>query len=282
MDGALTGWRKRRVDAHLERCAGCRDRMSDAARAQKAASVIRTRLDRVEPRPEAFAAMMARIRSEASDQTSPVRAQSSKFVFPAGQRRLTAWSAVAAAVLVVALALPLLLGEGRSRLGIDSEYKAEGPESVLTVAGGTQNEVAPASTNLSPWDEKGADSTNVTDVRGPVLDTRSVRTALSDAGIAGEPYADYVDEVCTLAVWLPQGQDIQAARSILATWVEEDAAGCENATDIAIMEGETPIPSDDSPENHRLREALALLPPMEASLSDTSGTWLILTWRVEN
>jgi len=282
MDDTLNQRRRNRIETHLDHCAICRERLSDAVRAREAASAIRLRLDRVNPDPEAFAAMMSRIRSESVARIPNARPQPSKSSFAAGLRRYPALSAAVAAVLVVALVLPLLLGDNRLRLGIDSQFKAAQPEAVVTVAGGTQTEMEPASTDLSPGDEKEVDNSKGTEVRGTVLDTRSLKMTLRDAGLEGEPFSVYSDESCTLAVWLPQGQDIQAARTILASWSEENAYGCENATDIAIMEGETPISSDDSPENHRLREALSLLPPMEASLSDTSGTWLILTWRVEN
>jgi len=282
LDDTLRDRQRRRIETHLERCADCRERLSDAARARAAAAAIRSRLERVSPDPEAFAAMMSRIRSGSAVQSATGRSQTVKPSITAGLRRYPALSAVAAAVLVAALALPLLLGDGRLQIGIDSQFKAAQPESVVTVAGGTQTEVATASTDLSPGDEKEIDTTNETEVRGPVLDTRSLQTALRDAGLESEPFSEYADGVCTLAVWLPQGQDIQSARTVLVSWVEDNATGCENASDIAIMEGETPISSDDSPDNHRLREALSLLPPMEASLSDTSGTWLILTWQVEN
>ncbi len=185
-------------------------------------------------------------------------------------------SAVAVAVLLVAFMVPFLMKgfAGKSRYNGVVDTLAPGSQEAMSLP------PTDAATTNADMEKAGGDPLAVASASGLRLD--AVRDRLTEAGLSGEPFVGTADGKEILAVWLKDGEDLAVAREILGNLVTESLVPCETLPDIEIMEGKTPIRSADSPENRQIQEALGFLPQVEASVPVASGTWLILSWQVEN
>ena len=262
-DGGLSHSRRMAVQRHVAGCSACRDALASIASAKNATELLRDELSHAQPSSDGFAAMMARVRQEQEHITRKV----SRPLFS----RLPAWSAAVAAMLAIALMIPVLFNNS-ARKSFSSESSSEG--AITDMAG------APASTSPAFVDKGNNEVTSASQDGQQLLN--KANAGLDLAGIMGEPIYSEKEGTAVLAIWFSSDADLAAARAILADTVKASFIPCENTPVIEIIEGETPIDSADSPENRRIQEALGFLPQVEASRSDDPGRWLILTWRVEN
>ncbi|MBP7401365.1 MAG: zf-HC2 domain-containing protein [Clostridia bacterium] len=278
-EGKLSGPRKRIMERHLAECGSCRRWIAEAKAGRAASGRLRTELLAQEPPQEAFEALRSRLRAEAGtrpDGNERVAPRTGRVPLA---RRIPAWSAVAAALLVLAVLTPFLL---RAAGGADHAAKGTLTAELAMGETGYAAPVSNDATSLSVPGDKNAGQDTETRTYDPSGVAVEARIRLETAGLSGQPLYMEKDGSAYLAVWFSVDTDVDKSRAVLLDSVRASLVSCEIIPDIEIMEGKTPIGSDDSPERSLLQETLGFLPQAEASDPDESGYWLILFWQVEN
>ena len=280
-EGGLSPAYRNRIVRHLDTCPACRLAVAQAAKGLRASELLRDDLAAAPVPAMGFAGVMERIRLETAVLPGAIPAGRSRSVWVTILRRLPALSAVAAAMLAVVFLVPILFSGNQVRHS-NEMLTAIDQQSRPQPVSGQNTDLAPAfvngATQQADMAQKGAEAASTTASRLP----EDVKASLAAAGITGDIRYTLHDGVSVLAVHFSRDVNVATAREILDKTVKTALLPCGTLPVIAIMEGETPLASDDSPENRRIQEALGFLPRAEASIPDSPGIWLILTWQVKD
>lgn len=280
-EGGLSPARRNRIVRHLDTCPACRSAVAQAAVSLRASARLRDGLSAAPLPVMGFAGVMERIRQEAAVQPGTIPAGRSRMVWVTVLRRLPALSAVAAVMLAVVFLVPVLFSENQVQ-NTSEKFAIADQQSRPQPVSGQNTDSAPAfandATQQAGMAQKGAEAASTAASRLP----EDVKASLAAAGIIGDIHYTVHDGVSVLAVYFSRDVNVRTAREILDKTVKTALLPCGTLPVIAIMESETPLTSDDSPENRRIQEALGYLPRAEASIPNSPGVWLILTWQVKD